>query len=888
MLCHHGKSHHPPTGLRPGDVVTGSDGQQWAYTGETEDRRAAVFKVHEQQNQGWIRPTAASLLPALPAPAPVAASLNLARLPEPAAEPPARWPDGTRLLYSATQLVTAYRKGNEKSYPPSHRLGDGSWTKGKGKDDWPLWREEEAIEHGRGQWIAEAEGEKCAEWLRAGGLVAVSQTGHLHTAAAVEARYRRLQGAGIAGVAYLADNDEGGRRKANTCAAAARAAGLPFVAIHADEVWAGLPDKGSIDDAPGTAAERVLDFERAAKAASSAESGASGIEESAGTGARRSNRRLGYVELLPIVEAGYDLTHDTLLDRPAMDGKPLSAEEIQLFAVRLAQDHAVNTSGREAADALRYVARNSPINPVREYLKSLASERDLQPLTRQEIGVAFGLDPEDHSSHELLARQLVGCVLRGLKPGYKHDTMLILQGGQGDYKTEAIKALAPRSSWVATTTEIKETEDWKFLLKVDQCWLFLIDECDKFLRGKESATLKSVVTTTHDTYAKKGHNEADEHPRPSIMFGTTNEQELFNDATGVRRWWICPLGQGCRANPKWIAENRDRIWATAYSWAGALPRLENFLPRGSDIEAAANERAWQASFSTPYAPALHRVLNGLPVGPGAAPGIAQEDLIRMALDTDISKLRTASRRSELDLTHDVSRTVTAGGFTTHGGRIRWIKGRQRLGRPHQVAAYLWQEVQVPAPQSGGEDEQPRVALDPEVEQLLQLAPLQRAEGVDSGKPTAAQAITEGKTKVSQPRVNGLTRANRLRHRRLQGGESMSQPFKEVPWGKGSEEKEISPPTRIRQFPEKVDSLTRSPEIFSAAMDLTESTPRLRLAHLDSVLAQNTEKGELRVGPVGDEQPELLDLAAYSGGAIGSGFDVLADDEDDPHWPPRSA
>ena len=201
---------------------------------------------------------------------------------------------------------------------------------------------------------------------------------------------------------------------------------------------------------------------------------------------------------------------------------------------------------------LRSVARKNPVNPIREYLASLRGRDDLRLLTQEELGTAFGLAPNDHVSHELLARHLVWCVLRGLRPGYKHDTMLILQGGQGSCKTEAIKALVPRTSWVTTTTEIKETEDWKFLLKISQCWIFLLDECDKFLRGKDAATLKSVVSSTHDTFAKKGHNETSEHPRPSIMFGTTNEQELINDATGVRRWWICPLGEGCRADPRWI------------------------------------------------------------------------------------------------------------------------------------------------------------------------------------------------------------------------------------------------------------------------------------------------------------------------------------------------
>jgi hypothetical protein len=47
VLCHYGSSHHPPEGLRPGDTHPGGDGQQWAYTKDTSDGRAATFTPHK-------------------------------------------------------------------------------------------------------------------------------------------------------------------------------------------------------------------------------------------------------------------------------------------------------------------------------------------------------------------------------------------------------------------------------------------------------------------------------------------------------------------------------------------------------------------------------------------------------------------------------------------------------------------------------------------------------------------------------------------------------------------------------------------------------------------------------------------------------------------------
>jgi hypothetical protein len=759
--------------------------RQWAYAKETDDGRAAVYVTDKPRSGQPFQPGHTRAAAAGRQASGAVPPITLAKLPEPGQEPPDHWPDGERLDYSSTQWVIFRRP---KSFFAHHLNADGWPVRNAGTDPWPLWQEAEALEHGRGQWIAEAEGEKCADWLRAGGLVAISQPGHDHKDSAIEARYRRLQAAGVKGIAYLADNDDRGRRKAKRCADAATRVDLPFTVLHAAEVWPGLPEKGSVDDAPGSAIERAQVFGHAAIAAATA---ASQVDPGPVAAERQQHRRgrLGYADLLPIVEGGYDLSHDTLLDRPAMNGSPLSAEQMKLFGAQLAQDHGISASGKEAEDVLRFIARKNPINPIRNYLASLREREGLRLLTREEIGTAFGLASDDRVSHELLARHLVGCVLRGLKPGYKHDTMLILQGGQGSYKTEAIKALVPRTSWVTTTTEIKETEDWKFLLKVSQCWIFLLDECDKFLRGKDAATLKSVVGATHDTFAKKGHNETSEHPRPSIMFGTTNEQELINDATGVRRWWVCPLGEGCRANPRWITENRDSIWATAFAWASGPNRLSNWLPRGSAIEAAATERAWQASFSTPYASAIHGVLNGLPVGAGAAPGIAQEDLIRGALGLDVVDLMAKNRKAAQDLVNDISRTIAAGGFTTHGGRIRWEKDKRRLGRPNRVAAYLWRVVEEPEPTGAdpGPDEPQRLACDPELEQVLKLASFQQGQAGRPG-PTVGRRVGPGK--LTAPQALAKEWVNRVKK-------------KEKSTHERKEEAVTASLACIGQFPEKV-------------------------------------------------------------------------------------
>jgi hypothetical protein len=260
LICHYGQSLGPPGGMKPGDALDGKDGQRWAFTGRTTDDRGAHFTLDKPREAGRDRSQSAG-------PSPF--TVELARLPKPGKLPPDHWPDGQTLNYSwaadrrPTQWVEVIVPPGAKKQPkPRHLDGNGQVVRNAGPGPWPLWLESDALQHGPGKWISEAEGEKCAAWLGAGGLVAVSQPGHDHKPDAIKARYRRLKEAGIIGIAYLADADSTGTQKAKRCADAALAAGLKFLTIRAQDVWpVEMAPGGSIDDAWGTATERATKFE---------------------------------------------------------------------------------------------------------------------------------------------------------------------------------------------------------------------------------------------------------------------------------------------------------------------------------------------------------------------------------------------------------------------------------------------------------------------------------------------------------------------------------------------------------------------------------------------------------------------------------------------------
>ena len=261
VICHH------PKDLRRGEVVTGADGNPWAFTGNTTDGRAGHFTLDKPREGGQRLPRRSiQQRPAEPErtpPAPLPDQLpTLARMAP-------REPTGSPWRYSDTQRTRRVElEGGGKAFFGSHLVG-GRWEDGSGPDPWPLFNHADTI--GADGWILEFEGEKCAEIGAAQGVVSISQPGHCRTIDQIVPRYRALREAGIPGMIYLADFDgphrpkhqQEGRRRAENAAEAAAIAGLPLIVIRAIDLWPGIPDGGSIDDAPDGFGAAIADIEAA-------------------------------------------------------------------------------------------------------------------------------------------------------------------------------------------------------------------------------------------------------------------------------------------------------------------------------------------------------------------------------------------------------------------------------------------------------------------------------------------------------------------------------------------------------------------------------------------------------------------------------------------------
>lgn len=544
-ICHIGSTHHPPAGIRPGSVVEGSDGISWAFTGDSDDGRAAIFTPDKPKEN----------LRLIPNRSPVSMSF-IARLPTLPEPQPEHLPDGHKLVYSETQYIVILRKDDKKRFIPHYISNDGTILKQAGPDHWPLWQQPDAMAHGPGQWIAESEGEGCAGILRSGGMVAVSQPGHDHKIESIQRRYATLKAANILGIVYLADNDKQGSDKAQKCSKAAKSVGLSFILLQASEIWPNLPNGGSIDDGPGTIFQRVSAFEQAAAAKAIA------LQSESSQDLERLSKKLLLALLRDQAKNGEYIRWNVFHQQVEINGEPIRG--IERYYLTLA-DQGYDVKKDIAVDALVLVANEHPYDPVRLYLEHCVDT--VAPDYIDRLATVY-LRPNDASNKDstlydhMLRATLIAAVRRAMEPGCKHDTTCIIVGAQEARKSSFWKTLGG-PFFSDSLGDLSSKDD---LMKLHRSWIMEWAELDAITSRRHAGLIKKFLTQTEDVFRIPYGRAVEPNPRRGIVVGTANSTEgLLQDETGNRRFWVIPTTKNLTdpIDISSLAQERDAIWAAA-------------------------------------------------------------------------------------------------------------------------------------------------------------------------------------------------------------------------------------------------------------------------------------------------------------------------------------
>jgi len=234
--------------------------------------------------------------------------------------------------------------------------------------------------------------------------------------------------------------------------------------------------------------------------------------------------------------------------------------------------------------AVQCEAYRHSYHPIKDYLNGLKWDK----IPRLEsFLVDFVGAPDTLYVREIAKATLIGAVSRIFQPGCKHDSMLVLEGNQGNAKSEVVKVLG--GQWYGTFPIITKNKDT--IQNMQGVWFIEAAEME-FMKREQAQAFKAYLTTTTDIVRFPYERLNSTVPRAGIFVGTVNPDntgEYLNDSTGNRRFW--PVAT-TTVDIDGLKEARDQLFAEAvylYKKGGL-----NYLKDSAAIEEALIEQEKRA------------------------------------------------------------------------------------------------------------------------------------------------------------------------------------------------------------------------------------------------------------------------------------------------------
>jgi hypothetical protein len=259
------------------------------------------------------------------------------------------------------------------------------------------------------------------------------------------------------------------------------------------------------------------------------------------------------------VEHGDALRWNIFTQSIELHAKPI--DKLELFYLRLADEHNIKVAKDLAADCLVRVAHENQYDPVKEHLELVASQ--VQPANIDHLATRY-LRPKDKRGSlydEMLKRTLIAAVRRIYEPGSKHDHACVLMGPQGCGKSTFWRNLG--GHWFSDALrDINSKDD---LLVLHRSWIMEWAELDHLTGRRHAGQVKAFLSQQTDTFRVPYGRSTEAFPRRCIIVGSTNRDTGFLvDDTGNRRFWVIPvLTGGNMIDCDDLALQRDAIWSAA-------------------------------------------------------------------------------------------------------------------------------------------------------------------------------------------------------------------------------------------------------------------------------------------------------------------------------------
>lgn len=303
-------------------------------------------------------------------------------------------------------------------------------------------------------------------------------------------------------------------------------------------------------------------------------------------------------------------------------------------------------------------ARAHSFNPVIDYFDRCKAMWDGQPRVANALTTYWGAEASEYIA--LVSTMFfVGIVVRGYRPGVKHDHAPVFEGGQGRGKSTALKVLG--GDWFADTPFRMGEKDG--FLAIQGVLLYEVAELEQFNRSEVTA-IKAFMSSTVDRFREPYGRRMKNMPRRCAFAATTNENEYFKDTTGNRRFW--PVGTR-NLDIDALTADRDQLFGEA------IHMLEEgvlWYPTRQQQERLIDEHQESREIADPWHGRIYEYCEGLdsdgnPMFANVRNRVTVRELLTKALMFELSKLGAA--RAESMRISAIMR------------KLGWVKGRDNAG-----------------------------------------------------------------------------------------------------------------------------------------------------------------------------------------------------------------
>lgn len=223
-------------------------------------------------------------------------------------------------------------------------------------------------------------------------------------------------------------------------------------------------------------------------------------------------------------------------------------------------EYSLALATKDVMGAILHAAKSNAFDPLKDYLNGLIwdgvdrLDTFLEHYCGAQTKDGTGKDITEHI-RKISRRWLISAVARGLDPGCKVDTVLILEGEQGIKKSMLLDALG--GEWFADSAINIADKDSKML--AGRSWIVEMPELSA-MHASETESQKAFFSSRVDKFRPPYGYAIEVFPRRCVFVGSTNDERYMNDITGNRRYWAARCGDFLI---KQARRDRDQIWAQA-------------------------------------------------------------------------------------------------------------------------------------------------------------------------------------------------------------------------------------------------------------------------------------------------------------------------------------